>query len=335
MNAWTRGVTVLMVAGGCAMGQEQPAAQPEKPKQTRPAPSTDPSLSDPRLGDVVKEQRRPGEPVAPTAPAAPKPGLKDVPSIPGLSLLDYRLPGRRGLPEGTFLSAVPGKVLKAGTGDLIFVPGDEGPGKGIAAMALEPSQRAEQLESAGAGGEGGVTATLTGQVFNYRGRQYLLVTAYAGAAAAPKPEPAPKPGAEETSGDPRVDAIVRDLEEARSEPRALSAIKPLPAAAAGAEAPIPAAEGTLVVNRRGRLVRESGSQGRIAFAIDNDADAPAMPAMVVLPCTVLERMELLAAAKGDELVFRVSGRVTTYAGRNYLLPTLAQVLPPSDVAPMQ
>jgi hypothetical protein len=46
-------------------------------------------------------------------------------------------------------------------------------------------------------------------------------------------------------------------------------------------------------------------------------------------------MEALAATRGDDLVFRVSGRVTVYDGRNYLLPTFEQVTPPGDVIPMQ
>lgn len=328
------------VLGACALRVPAQQSEPSRPPDSEPArapapagPSDDPVLSDPRLGNVPRDQPRTPDRGSPVTPAGARQGLRDVPSIPGLSLLDYRLPGRRGLPEGSFVSATPGIVVRVSTGDVVFVPDDAGPGKGVAPMALLASQRGEQVESLAAGApETGARVVLTGQAFTYRSRHYLLVTAYSfgeGSSAAPGPAPVARP----VEDDPRVAALIHDLESAGAAPRALQGSR-APDGAADAD-PGAVKEGTVLVNRRGRLVRDAGANGRLAFAVDNDPDAGAIPPLLLLPCRMLEEMELMAAAKGDELVFRVSGRTTSHRGRGYLLPTLVQVLPPADIGPMQ
>lgn len=79
-------------------------------------------------------------------------------------------------------------------------------------------------------------------------------------------------------------------------------------------------EGTFIFERRGRLAR-SRMSGEWYFVFDADAQGFADPPMIMLPCMALEHMERIAEARGDAVVFIVSGEVKVYHGRNYLLPT--------------
>lgn len=83
------------------------------------------------------------------------------------------------------------------------------------------------------------------------------------------------------------------------------------------------AEGVYLTGRRGRLVRDDAGVWVMRF--DADAAGNVDPAMVVLPCVALERMQGVVSAVGDSLVLSVSGRVFAFEGRNYLLPELLRV----------
>ncbi len=208
---------------------------------------------------------------------------------------------------------------------------------------------------------------LSGQAFVYRGRQYLLPSTFSliNSRPAPKaevkpeaapqaaPQAAPEPanaanaatpgdpgatGSSSTSGDPRVDDLIRDLETRSRGQRLLAPPVDTADAVQGQQAAEQATllpEGDLVMNRRGRLVRLAGSDGRFAMVFDNDPNSPGTGPLVVLPCRVLETMEGLAMPRGDEATFRISGRVLVHEGRNYLLPTLAQLERPGDLTPLQ
>jgi len=57
--------------------------------------------------------------------------------------------------------------------------------------------------------------------------------------------------------------------------------------------------------------------------------------MVLAPCLNLETMEKLAAKQGDGVIFELSGRVLTYRGRNFIIPTMFQVVRDREVRPLQ
>ena len=79
-------------------------------------------------------------------------------------------------------------------------------------------------------------------------------------------------------------------------------------------------EGTPLVNRLGRLTLTSGPDGSHAeFTFDADGQALRDPPMILLPSLKLMAMEDQVRAVGRDLRFRVSGMVTEYRGRNYLL----------------
>ena len=86
-------------------------------------------------------------------------------------------------------------------------------------------------------------------------------------------------------------------------------------------------EGTPVVNRLGRLTL--GADGRPAeFTFESDGGALRDPPLIVLPNLKLMIMEDAARGATREPRFRVSGVVTEYRGRNYLL--LEKVSVPSQ-----
>jgi hypothetical protein len=171
---------------------------------------------------------------------------------------------------------------------------------------------------------------------------------------------------EEAMKDPRVADLIRDLEGSRTgnvgspaEPRRLtpnpSAVIMQPSTAiptsstanvsqavtveqavvTDAKQATIANEGTILVSKRGRVVRLTGEGGRLGFALDNDPNSPAQPPMILHPCRVMESMEAMASLKGENVSYRVSGRVMVFAGKNYLLPTFYQLVPKGDITPRQ
>jgi hypothetical protein len=86
-------------------------------------------------------------------------------------------------------------------------------------------------------------------------------------------------------------------------------------------------EGTFLVDRVGRLSRsKDGSQAEFAF--DSDGTALQDPPVVIIPNLKLQQME--DAVGGNtirDLRFRVSGMVTEYRGRNYILLEKVVVVP--------
>ena len=91
--------------------------------------------------------------------------------------------------------------------------------------------------------------------------------------------------------------------------------------APGGKQPTLRREGEFVISRRGRVVQSGDGQPSL-FAFEADAkDSPETP-MILLPCQLLETMEMLAQQRGDTVQFIVSGQITAYRGANYLLPTM-------------
>jgi len=79
-------------------------------------------------------------------------------------------------------------------------------------------------------------------------------------------------------------------------------------------------DGAPLANRAGRLVREGGWW---TFLFESDHPDHPEPPMRLMPNMTLEMMVKAAAAGGNGTVFIVSGEVTLFHGRNYLLPRMA------------
>ncbi|MGC3945402.1 MAG: hypothetical protein QM762_12960 [Chryseolinea sp.] len=77
-------------------------------------------------------------------------------------------------------------------------------------------------------------------------------------------------------------------------------------------------EGSYIVDRIGRLSKTSDPQ-QWEFAFESDGQALKDPPVVVLPNLKLMMMEDQLKETRRDLKFRVTGMVTEYRGRNYVL----------------
>jgi len=100
----------------------------------------------------------------------------------------------------------------------------------------------------------------------------------------------------------------------RSEPASVSPTLVRPAPTGPAAKLLP--EGYYISDRRGRLVKQAGHW---EFAFEADVSGRIDPPIRLLPNRWLEKMEADSAAATRSMAFRVSGEVTEYHGKNYLL----------------
>lgn len=191
---------------------------------------------------------------------------------------------------------------------------------------------------------------VTGRVFIYRGRNFLLpdfaptvMRFDAAAGETPKgtdraqptpngedkfvaPETAtPDPRDRRTKRDAADDAAVDALEKRLEERVGRSpAPRPTPASAqgdgAGSSKPLaPVPSGTRITQRLGRLSRDpqAGSWRFVPTQVTGSGD----PSIELLPCLLLEKLEDTAREGDAAPAILISGTVYAYEGRSYLLPT--------------
>lgn len=349
------GVSALLLIAGNAAGLS--AAQ-EAVKPVDPLPSSVPLSSIPTVPDALKKPE-----VTRQDPAA--------------------LPSAKFMPEGTFVTDREGKLIVADSGDVILVPS---PSSDLPLMVVLPCQRLEQMLASRAANGPESSFLLSGQVFVYRGREFLLPTLFSisrstpssvaptkpttnpapasPATTSPTPTPTPTPPGttpSAESADPRVSDLIRDLEASRNTQKRImpttgqsqpnSSVPLIPVDAGGGAGTTPATgggggnapeaqkplanEGTVLVSRRGRVIRLASEGGRLALAVDNDPNSPSVAPMILQPSRMMEQLESVAGGSGEELVLRVSGRVMVFEGKNYLLPTFYQFVPKMDITPRQ
>lgn len=238
------------------------------------------------------------------------------------------------LREGGLFIKVPGSIRRdERLGVHIFEPSSTTETPLRRELILLPSRGLDDLDRLqNATDSKGVKASryeVTGKVLVYRGRNFLLPEAIfpiVDIAPAPETEPPESDGQVEDPTTPRtdeeLDRIGDDLEqrlEARigSVPRSLDVLEAPPAK----RGIVPS--GTRFVDRRGRLSRDPAS-GVWRFVLSGDGGGGAAPSVVLLPCMELERIERQARQQDIVAPLLISGTVTTFRGRSYLLPTLSR-----------
>ena len=77
-------------------------------------------------------------------------------------------------------------------------------------------------------------------------------------------------------------------------------------------------EGTYLPERVGRLAK-SADGSRAEFVFESDGQAMKDPPLIIHPNLKLMMMENMVAGSNKDLRFRVSGVITEYRGRNYIL----------------
>jgi hypothetical protein len=88
-------------------------------------------------------------------------------------------------------------------------------------------------------------------------------------------------------------------------------------------------EGTFVIDRVGRLTRAADGHGW-ELTFDSDGRSMQDPPMVLLPNLKLMQMEEAVKTASRDLRFRVTGMVTEYRGRNYMLLEKVVIVPDSQ-----
>ncbi len=336
-------MTTGLATGIIALGSARALGQDEQPPPRPPQPpanlTEDPRLNDPSVDEMKRELERradPGRLILPRPAATVQPVVPGRPMdsslLPGLNVTEAPRPTGILIAEGTFLWAAPGRLYPLReTDDIVFIP-DEATAGGPNALLLMPSRMRERLETTLGTAPQGSPVRLTGEVFVHLGRNHLLVTAFAAGGSDAKATGAANGnganGTPQPELDPRVQELIRDLEQQRGTPRALGR-----GTAEAVEDDGTIREGDLLLRRRGRLVRTAG--GEWAVALDNGPTGEARTHLPLSPCRTAQAMEQRAVRLGDAWTFEVSGRLLRYRGRTHLLPTMYVTLPPTETTPMQ
>ena len=158
----------------------------------------------------------------------------------------------------------------------------------------------------------------------------IAILCMAAAAPAQTTQPTTRPSAV-----PAEDVLNRMLKPANQAPQPLQPIvlPPPTDKTTGTGAIAPAAlplhlirEGSFGVDRTGRLTKSAdGAQSEFTF--DSDGRAMQDPPLVIVPNLKLEQMEQAVNQSNRDLKFRVTGMLTEYHGRNYVLLEKVVVIP--------
>ena len=361
-----RARSLSTIAGGLlTLATWQAAAQSDAPLSANPIEHPNPELAPPAMETKPQVSNK----IRPTPPS------RLAPALPQLQALDIPRPSPSLYPEGTFLVGRLGVLHLIETGDLVFAPAIEPGARGEPVLVLISSTASERLRGMIEPGQFTWEGRLSGEVFLYRGRNMLLVSAFApvavdrsgSMASAPQnsqetddtTDPAATPSgdaadtptdptppvempidpandpADQTPGalDPRVSALAEELLAERTIPRAIDPTMDRPLAR-GQEGPAEVVpnDGSLIVRRRARMVRDGSGRWQIRFDQDGQTREAAL---TVVPCQLLELMERQTEREGYSWTFHISGRVVASPGGASIIPTLFLSERPTDVNPLQ
>jgi hypothetical protein len=144
---------------------------PKQPEKAPPTPATPPA--DPSTEDILRdmEKQRGTAPVAPSpSPAATQPATP----APGQPAVRVQNAGGRLLREGTFLVERRGRLVRATTGDWLYTFDADAKGQADPTMVVLPCQKLEGMEKLAERYGESLSFTITGQVFVYKNRNYIL-----------------------------------------------------------------------------------------------------------------------------------------------------------------
>jgi hypothetical protein len=213
--------------------------------------------------------------------------------------------------EGHHLVESPGLLRFVGE-DWVFETVSEGKRR---SFTLMPSLKLGELEQvAAARGEG--EYRLSGRVYVYEKRNYLLVSEFASIGESDQ-----LASQESGTGAPSVADLIQEFEQSRADR------KQSPADANGRQTAAVAIrrEGTLLTLGKGRIIQNPAGWAYfeplpLEGALERDPMAT-IP-VVMLPSLMLEELEALAAFSSDAPIVTLSGEYFAHRGRNYLLPRM-------------
>ena len=234
--------------------------------------------------------------------------------------------------EGTYLTRTLGTIdLDQSTGAWAFTTVDNSKDDPRRTFGLLPSRALEDMLGIVKSRGDEVRFEVTARVLVYDGMNFILPSIGTPVTDVKKDATqASQPATGEASSAPSnsldtTDDEVADRLESRLRDRigSLPISSDRPAAERGAVSTT-MQEGTRLQNRRGAIVRDQRS-GTWRFVFDAVGRSTLDPAMEILPCLLLERLQRAAAISDLPTSVLISGEVTRFQGRNYLLPSLWRV----------
>ena len=174
----TRPLIAVLVVGVATTGL---IAQPATP----PAPAK-PATSEPTPQDVMKSMEKDAAKKPPTPVAAPVAAPSGTPSSsagtvsvgPASSVGTSVGPGAKLLREGSFLASRRGRMVRSSEGSWLFVFDSDSSAKAEPPMTMMPCLNLQAMEKLAERGGDALSYTVSGQVFVYKNRNYLLPTLY-------------------------------------------------------------------------------------------------------------------------------------------------------------
>lgn len=163
------GFVAVAASAAFALGLAQgPSADPKSAPAPAPAKPTGPDGGSPNqiMRDLEEAAKRSGGVPGVTPPAGPR-GATSAPA------------GGRLMREGTFLSSRTGRLSRAGNGEWLLTFDADKAGTADAPVVLMPCLNLMAMEKLVEKGGDGLSFTVSGQVFVYKGRNHLLPAMYA------------------------------------------------------------------------------------------------------------------------------------------------------------
>lgn len=171
---------VPVVFAATSGGQAQPTTPPADPADTikkmeeqrrKDNPSAPPATTTPPAVTPPAATPTPSPTVPPTPRPASSPGT-------GEPIVEPATTGTRLLRENTFITQRRGRMTRSMTNDWVFTMDADAKGKGEPAMVLMPCMNLQNMEKTVERAGEGTSFTVSGTVYVYKGRNYLLPTMY-------------------------------------------------------------------------------------------------------------------------------------------------------------
>ena len=314
----------MWAASACAQADEPAQANTTSPEEAR-EPENDPTI------EQTIEQLEMGvgpaerlEPVDQYLIQTPDLGLPEMPTP------SYKPEPGRLIREGAFLNERRGRMIQLRSGSWVFLFDADARGDAEPPMILLPCRRLDEMIRLSQAREETVTFRINGEAFVYRGRNYLLPTFFTTIASTTpqpgddepmpqRPERSPEDDDGNSDDEPSIEELIEQVE-SRSQ-QAHPVAPPMESESDTGDLDL-LQDGSTLKRQRGRVL--PGPTGGWLFTQDSDVDSPESGThpLILLPCQNLMAIERIVHNAGEGLAFTLSGRVTTFQGRNYLLPTM-------------
>lgn len=323
----TRILPLILLGAMTASAQPPPTTQPDEVAPASLTPSAEQMLS-----QMLRGQSGRAKPLQPLGETSVTPKYEPHKPAPATRAT---APAHL-LAEGTFLVDRSARLGTDKDGHVQFEFDPDATGNKTPPMRALPNLELMAMEHAVASTDRTLKFKVTGLTTEYRGKNYLLLTLQPDMLSdAPASASSTAPARGPTRVLSAEEMLARMLKLTDNGSRSLPGVSDTHAidktSGSGAVAPAAPAvnvlrEGTFLVDRVGRLTK-SPDGSRSEFTFEADGRTMLDPPVIVLPSVKLVTMEESVKGSNRDLKFRMTGVVTEYKGRNYVLPERVVAMP--------